>query len=87
VLGKSEAVRPRLRSCARNREIMARMSARPKKMIPEFGQIWDASDPRQSHEKRGNDWLAWMFWMIALDNAQMHLGASDFHRKGKMERW
>jgi len=27
--------------------------------------------------------MSWMFWMFALDDAQMCLGARDTHRKGK----
>jgi hypothetical protein len=59
------------------------MSARRKKMIPEFGQIWDPADPAQSHQRFGNLWISWLFWMFALDDAQMSLGEHASHRKGK----
>jgi hypothetical protein len=60
-----------------------RMSTRQKKMVPEFGQIWKPSTPAQSHQRFGNLWLSWVFWMSALDEAQMCLGDRGTHRKGK----
>ena len=59
------------------------MSARRKQMIPEFGQIWDSDDPAQSRHRFGNHWIAWMFWMFALDDAQMYLSERETHRNGK----
>jgi hypothetical protein len=58
------------------------MSAKSNKGIPEFGQIWDAANPTQSHHRFGNHWLAWMFWMFALDDAQLSLAERGTHRKG-----
>jgi hypothetical protein len=61
------------------------MATRVKKMIPEFGQIWQPVNPSLSHQRFGNLWLSWMFWMFALDNAQTCLGARATHVKRKGE--
>jgi hypothetical protein len=49
----------------------------------EFGSIWDPNDPQASHERFGNLWVSWLCWMMALEDAELHLAQQASYTKGK----
>jgi hypothetical protein len=60
------------------------MAARPKpKKRTEFGNIWDENDPDGMLQKWGNRWIAWMWWVIVLREAEVWLGERAVHHKGR----
>ena len=61
------------------------MSAQRKRMTTEFGSVWDATDPAGIHERIGNFWLAWIAWVIVLEDAEVYLGEREVHREHKGE--
>ena len=61
------------------------MSSRRTKMTTEFGNVWDPSDPARMHERIGNWWPAWMFWLLVLEEAEVQLGEREVHREHKGE--
>lgn len=54
----------------------------------EFGDIWrDGKTPDEAHEYWGNHWMAWMYWVFALEDAARMIGEQAFHheqREGKV---
>jgi hypothetical protein len=67
------------------RTIRDGMSAQRKKMTTEFGSVWDATDPAGMHERIGNLWLAWIAWVVVLEDAEVYLGGREVHREHKGE--
>lgn len=60
------------------------MAARSKpKKRTEFGNIWDERDPVAMLEQWGNRWIAWMWWVIVLEGAEVWLGERETHYKGR----
>jgi hypothetical protein len=60
------------------------MAARPKPTKrTEFGNIWDESDPAGMLEQWGNRWIAWIWWVIVLEEAEVWLGEREVHHKGR----
>jgi len=49
----------------------------------EFGNLWGYDNPPQIHEKFGNLWIAWLFWSLTLERAEVSLGETATHRKLK----
>ena len=55
------------------------------RLTTEFGNVWDATDPAGMHEHIGNLWLAWLAWVIVLEDAEVYLGEREAHRERKGE--
>jgi hypothetical protein len=54
----------------------------------EFGDIWRASETiYDNHEKWGNQWMAWSYWVFVLEDAARMVGEQAHHledRKGNV---
>jgi len=60
------------------------MAARPKPTKrTEFGNIWDENDPAGMLEQWGNRWIAWTWWVIVLEEAEVWLGERAVHYKDR----
>lgn len=61
---------------------------RKKSRQVEFGDIWrDGTTPDEAHESWGNRWVAWMYWVLALEDAARIIGEQVFHpeeRRGEV---
>jgi hypothetical protein len=50
----------------------------------EFGNIWeDGATPSAAHERWGNHWMAWSFWVFTLEDASRIIGEQAFHNELK----
>ncbi len=52
------------------------------KRVPtiEFGNIWgDGATPEQNHERWGNHWMAWSWWVLVLEQAARIIGEQYHH--------
>ena len=52
------------------------------KRVPttEFGDIWaDGATPEQNHERWGNHWMAWSWWILVLEQAARIIGEQYHH--------
>ncbi len=45
----------------------------------EFGNIWDANDPVAMLDQWGNRWIAWIYWVFVLEEAEVWLGERAVH--------
>jgi hypothetical protein len=48
----------------------------------EFGNIWDQNDPAGMLEQWGNRSIAWIWWVIVLEEAEVWLGERAVHYRG-----
>ena len=60
------------------------MVARPRSTKrTEFGNVWDERGPSGMLEQWGNRWIAWMWWVFVLWEAEVWLGERAVHYKGR----
>ncbi len=55
----------------------------PKRSLTvEFGDIWqDGQAPAEAHERWGNHWMAWMYWIFVLEDAARMIGEQSLHQE------
>lgn len=55
---------------------------RKRSYVVEFGNVWhDGKTPGEVQENWGNHWVAWMYWVVALEDAARIIGEKAFHRE------
>ena len=60
------------------------MVARPRSTKrTEFGNVWDERGPSGMLGQWGNRWIAWMWWVFVLWEAEVWLGERAVHYKGR----
>jgi len=48
----------------------------------EFGDLWaHGATPESNHERCGNDFVAWMYWIFVLENSARIIGESASHQE------
>jgi hypothetical protein len=46
----------------------------------EFGDMWgDGDTPSKNHERWGNHWMAWSYWIFVLEDAARTIGEQSHH--------
>jgi hypothetical protein len=60
-------------------DLMAKKSRRI-----EFGNMWaEGETPESNHERWGNHWMAWMYWIFVLERSARMIGEQVSHEEDK----
>ena len=58
------------------------MAKRPPRI--EFGDMWSAGETTsENHERWGNHWLAWSYWVYVLEDAARLIGEQSHHERDR----